>query len=85
MGSEITTVSVDKDSTYKRLSRRRNAMDTSHRPGERTSMDDVISDLLDKAERFEEMEVDPDGEGEVIETGNDAESEREAVPDGGSA
>lgn len=81
MGSEITTVSVKRESTYKRLSRRRNAMDDSHRPGERTSMDDVISDLLDKAEEFEEMESDPDRE--VMDSSN--EGEPEAVPDGGEA
>jgi hypothetical protein len=63
MGSDsTTTVSVDRETTYKQLRRRRNDLDDLE-PGERVSMNDVIQDLLEKADRLESLKAAPEGEG----------------------
>ena len=56
MSNENTTVSVDRSTTYKQLRRRRNELDDLE-PGERVSMDDVIQDLLEKADRLERLQT----------------------------
>lgn len=59
---ESTTVTVDRADTFPELSERRRAM-SGNGPGERASMDDVISDLLFKARAFEALQ-DEEGEAE---------------------
>jgi hypothetical protein len=56
MSNGNTTISVDRETTYKQLRRRRNDLDDLE-PGDRVSMDDVIQDLLEKADRLEHLQI----------------------------
>jgi len=52
-----TTVSVDRETTFRRLKRRRaNLASENLEPGERVTMDDVVRDALDDRERLREAE-----------------------------
>lgn len=50
-----TTVSVERETTYKELRRRRNDLDDLE-PGGRVSMDDVIQDALSDRERLRDAQ-----------------------------
>jgi len=54
---DTTTVSVDRDTTFKELKRRRARLASENlEPGERVTMDDVVRDALSDRQRLEEAE-----------------------------
>lgn len=54
---DTTTVSVDRETTFKELKRRRARLASENlEPGERVTMDDVVRDALSDRQRLEEAE-----------------------------